>query len=114
MTGALFDPGLQPERTRLAWRRTTLTLLVGAVASTRLLAPLLGAWALAVGTAGVVACLALWSGANRRARAVDRALATGEHLPGAGPALLAVAIATASAAVLGVVVVAGGVTVLQP
>ena len=49
---AVFDPGLQPERTALAWRRTSLSLLVCSVAGTRLLGPALGWWALLVGAAG--------------------------------------------------------------
>ncbi|MFD5553334.1 DUF202 domain-containing protein [Streptomyces sp. NPDC127068] len=35
MTGRVRDPGLQPERTRLAWRRTTLTATVVAVLAVR-------------------------------------------------------------------------------
>lgn len=53
------DPGLQPERTALAWRRTTLSLLLCSVAGTRVLAPALGRWALAVGLVGVAATATL-------------------------------------------------------
>ncbi|WP_143740285.1 DUF202 domain-containing protein [Micromonospora echinospora] len=39
------DPGLQLERTMLAWRRTAAAFLVAAAVSARLLVPLLGSWA---------------------------------------------------------------------
>ncbi|WP_372499192.1 DUF202 domain-containing protein [Streptomyces somaliensis] len=35
MAGGPRDPGLQPERTRLAWRRTTLSCTVAAVLAAR-------------------------------------------------------------------------------
>ncbi|MFI1439959.1 DUF202 domain-containing protein [Streptomyces fructofermentans] len=69
VTAPARDPGLQPERTRLAWRRTTLTATVVAV--------LAGKSALrdGAGAAGHVAfalCCALWLGllvvAHRRIR----------------------------------------------
>ncbi|MGW1890943.1 DUF202 domain-containing protein [Streptomyces sp. NPDC002004] len=66
--GKARDPGLQPERTRLAWRRTTLSATVAAVLAAK--ASLRGP-----STVGAVACAAaclLWLGflavAHRRIR----------------------------------------------
>ncbi|MFJ1734252.1 DUF202 domain-containing protein [Streptomyces sp. NPDC088254] len=80
------DPGLQPERTRLAWRRTTLSSTVAAVLAGR--AALHGG----VSAAGVVACAlccAAWLGflllAHRRISGLT-GTGQGERLPGAGPA----------------------------
>ncbi|MCK1823071.1 DUF202 domain-containing protein [Streptomyces sp. XM83C] len=69
------DPGLQPERTRLAWRRTTLACTVAAVLGAKS--------ALAGGSgparvAGCAVCLLLWLGfllvAHHRIRALASAV----------------------------------------
>lgn len=65
MTGPV-DPGLQPERTALALRRTALSLVVVSVGMARLATPVLGAIA-AVGCA-VVALLAGTVAVAERAR----------------------------------------------
>jgi hypothetical protein len=68
------DPGLQPERTRLAWRRTTLSGTVSAVLAVK--SALHGG----PSAAGIVACAlacVLWLGflslAHRRIRALSTA-----------------------------------------
>ncbi|GGY48328.1 DUF202 domain-containing protein [Streptomyces omiyaensis] len=68
------DPGLQPERTRLAWRRTTLSCTVVAVLGVKL-AFVDGATA--AGVTGLALSALLWIGflavAHRRIRALDTA-----------------------------------------
>jgi hypothetical protein len=102
----LFDPGLQPERTELAWRRTTLTLAIGAVVSFRLLPPVLGLWSIGVGIAGLLLSAGTWMAAARRSRQIRNALLTSSGpLPGGGLPLLLALIVTGSAA-LGLLYVA--------
>jgi uncharacterized membrane protein YidH (DUF202 family) len=94
MTGPLlFDPGLQAERTGLAWRRAMLTLVAFALVFLRLL-PTLGAWGLATG--GLVLTLSgvLWTLSERRFRRLRQALPASGRLPG-GKLLLAVALTVA-------------------
>ncbi len=106
----IFDPGLQPERTELAWRRTAMSMGVGALVAMRLLPPILGhpAWA-AVGAAGVVYSAGTWFSARRRHRQVYRALMSPPgteriRLPGAGP-MLAMAAGVGLMALGGIAVV---------
>jgi Domain of unknown function (DUF202) len=72
--GRIFDPGLQPERTALAWRRTGLAVAVGAVAGIRVLVPALGPGAVVIGLLGLALAVALVVGSTRRARHIDFAL----------------------------------------
>ncbi|MFF4044162.1 DUF202 domain-containing protein [Streptomyces sp. NPDC001816] len=70
------DPGLQPERTRLAWRRTTLSSTVAAVLAVR---TALHGGPTAVGVVLGALCCALWLGFLWVAHHRIRALAAGPH-----------------------------------
>jgi hypothetical protein len=51
----LVDVGvLLPERTELAWRRTNLAVIIGALVALRLPPPILGSWSISVGLVGLV------------------------------------------------------------
>lgn len=67
---ALFDPGLQPERTELAWRRTALAIAIGSLLSLRVLPlalpPAHEAWGFAPGLVGLLAAGGVWLAARRR------------------------------------------------
>lgn len=105
---ALFDPGLQPERTELAWRRTALALGVGSIVAMRLIPAAFGSpWWILVGAAGLVMSGILWLWARRRYRTVNDTLSReGDRarMPGAGP-LLALTLFTLGAAILSLTLV---------
>jgi uncharacterized membrane protein YidH (DUF202 family) len=62
----LFDPGLQPERTGLAWQRTCLAFLAGSLVAMKVLPPILGPWSLLLGVAGVLESVLLLFVVRRR------------------------------------------------
>lgn len=99
---SVFDPGLQPERTALAWRRTVLSIGIGSLVALRLLPASLGdvGW-IFVGIAGLVSTAVLGVLAQRRShRTVMVLLASGDRarLPG-GALLGAVALGSVTAGV---------------
>ena len=63
-----FDPGLQPERTFLAWQRTVLALAVASATAVRFAAPQLGLVTAFVGLAGLSLALAAYVGVRFRYR----------------------------------------------
>ncbi|WP_345019852.1 DUF202 domain-containing protein [Actinomadura keratinilytica] len=93
----LWDPGAQPERTALAWSRTTLSLLVAGLLCVRL-APSAAGAALAAGAVCGAAALQL-----RRARRTHRR--RGRRLPAGAPVAdpASVLLATAVTVLLGVI-----------
>ena len=78
----LFDPGLQPERTELAWRRTILSLAVGSLVAMRLLPALFGhaIWIIP-GILGLVISGLLSVAARRRYQLGNRLLLEIGHRP---------------------------------
>ena len=96
MTAAVRDPGLQPERTRLAWRRTTLSCTVVALLAGKQAlhngAPPAGLVALSL---RLLAGLALLQVAHRRVRG----MATAQPRPLSPRGALTAAVCTVALAV---------------
>lgn len=86
----VFDPGLQPERTELAWRRTTLAIALGSLVSLRLLPDVFGhaLWVIP-GCLGLVLCGLIWVGSRRRFHRISRTLIAGGVLHAENGAALA-------------------------
>ncbi|MFJ4524061.1 DUF202 domain-containing protein [Streptomyces sp. NPDC088810] len=98
------DPGLQPERTRLAWRRTTLS---GAVVAVLGVKTALHGGASAIGVLVCALCCGLWLAFLGVAHHRIRALSAGTPPPALAPrhATAAVLCAVAMAACAAVLVV---------
>lgn len=103
-----FDPGLQVERTLLAWRRTTLAVAVVSAAGVRFTAPLLGWAAVALGAAGVLCALAAYLLSGTRYRQVHRALRRSASIPSSGWPQITLALATMALGLVSVGIVVSG------
>jgi hypothetical protein len=104
--GAERDPGLQPERTRLAWRRTTLSATVAAVLAVK---TALAGGGSVVGVVACVLCGGCWAGflwiAHRRIRGLAAVSAPGALVP---PYAAVVVVCTVAMAGCGAVLVGSG------
>ncbi|WP_101846962.1 DUF202 domain-containing protein [Zhihengliuella sp. ISTPL4] len=106
----LYDPGLQPERTELAWRRTALAIAVGSLLSLRVFPLVLPTdaegWGLVPGVLGVGTAALLWVAARRRQRRTTAVLTSRADgpLPGGALPLILTVFATGFGVVAVVVV----------
>jgi uncharacterized membrane protein YidH (DUF202 family) len=108
-SGELFDAGLQPERTLLAWQRTLLALGLGCAVTARLTAPHLGLAGVLGSLAGLCAVVVAYVLIRLRYRRINHSLRSTQTLAlvSAWPLAL-VAAATVALAVLATLFVAFG------
>ncbi|MEJ6550308.1 DUF202 domain-containing protein [Corynebacterium sp. USCH3] len=102
----LADPGLQPERTSMAWARTSLAYLVAAAMTLRWV-PHHGA-AVGIVTAGLtLVALGIYAGQRRRYRDAAVGVAT-DRLQASAGAVIALTLCTVALGVVSVLLVAAG------
>ena len=90
---------LQPERTLLAWRRTSLAVAIAFAVAARLLFEFLGGAAVVLGLVGIGLAIAGYRAASLRYRRLRKTIDHGADLPAAGGGL---ALLAGSLALLGV------------
>ncbi|KHK95499.1 hypothetical protein LK09_19195 [Microbacterium mangrovi] len=101
----VFDAGLQPERTLLAWRRTCLSIAAGFVATIKYFTDAIGAWAIALGVVGLGLAGMAWFVCTLRYRRVHRGLVNRGALTSGGTLPLLVAGAVSVGAVTALIAV---------
>ena len=80
MSDQPFDPGLQPERSALAWQRTALAIAVGSLIFGRILSGTFGFWALLPMVAGLTMAALLGLKSHRRYAHHHRTLTSGHGM----------------------------------
>ena len=100
-----FDPGLQPERSALAWQRTSLSIAGGSLIFGRILSTSLGLWALLPMVAGLALSAALGLKSHQRYRHHHRTLTSGNGLLADGRLNAALALFVLGAGVLSLITV---------
>lgn len=108
---SVFDPGLQPERSALAWQRTALAVAVGALVLARILAPSFGMFALGPALVGLAVAGYIATRAKRRYYHHHKILvAHGDRVrlaDGALPAVLSLSVVLGGATALLIAVTTG-------
>jgi putative membrane protein len=102
MSAVTDPPGVQAERTALAWRRTGLSLAIGALAGGRLLQPVTGPWVWLVAVVGALAAVGLTRAGDRRAARWATVLAAEPRRRVPGPGGWTLALCAAGTLALGV------------
>jgi putative membrane protein len=106
VSSELFDEGLQPERTALAWRRTGISMGVGGIAAMKIFPALFGPWAFIPSALAIAIAVAITAAAQIRYRRDHRALtgSQSDRIPLSGGALpAATAVATVAFGILAAV-----------